>query len=93
MNERSNLKSLIDDGTRACNPAAMKIGDYIEELERQQDEIINRANEIKIRLDALPGEDMSEELIGDSSYLLRLCNVTSRNAKLIDTLTKILEIL
>lgn len=70
----------------------MNIGQYIEGLEKQQDEIIQMTNEINARLDEIPREEISNIKCGNS-YLLRLCDMTSRNAKLIQTLSKILEIL
>lgn len=71
---------------------SMNIGQYINDLENQQNEIIRMTNEIKTRLDEFPGEEISDIKCGNS-YLLRLCDMTSRNAKLIQTLTRILEIL
>lgn len=92
MNDRGKFVSMIDDGTRACNPATMKIGDDIETLEKQQNEITGLINEIKYRLDELPLNEPSD-LKNGCGYLLRLNAMTNKNSDLIQALMNILEIL
>ena len=89
MNE---LNYVCSGSTQGINPASIKIGDYIGNLEKQQDEIIELVNEIKYKLDESPLNEPSG-LKNGCGYLLRLNAMTNKNNDLKQTLVSILEIL
>jgi hypothetical protein len=73
-------------------PKQTSVGEKIENIEKQQVEILAMANEIKGKLIGIPKDENSSNPCG-SDYISRLEEIVERNEEVRNVLRKILVIL
>lgn len=74
-------------------PMQMRVGEMIEIIERQQVDLANMVDEIKIRLTDSPNTQGSNPEIMPTGYLNRLDAIREHNIEVLTTLERILEVL
>lgn len=74
-------------------PMQMRVGEMIETIERQQVDLANMVDEIKIRLTDFPNTQGSNPEIMPTGYLNRLDAIREHNIEVLTTLERILEVL